>query len=109
MHPASAQMCALVHSLAVVLQPRHWLKAPITAQVMLLNPRDQGRAAMLLQGGGIMGRRFQPYESHIPYLLQFKVCRPARLPSAAVGPMPPDARQHMAAVAMRSASVFTHC
>jgi hypothetical protein len=40
---------------------------------MLLNPRDQGRAAMLLQGGGIMGRRFQPYESHIPYLLQFKV------------------------------------
>lgn len=42
-------------------------------QVMLLNPRDTGRAAALLQAGGILGRRFQPYESHIPYLLQFKV------------------------------------
>ena len=26
-----------------------------------------------MQAGGIMGRRFQPYESHIPYLLQLKV------------------------------------
>lgn len=40
---------------------------------MLLNPRDVGRTAALLQAGGIMGRRFQPYESHVPYLLQFKV------------------------------------
>jgi hypothetical protein len=51
---------------------------------MLLNPRDQGRAAMLLQGGGIMGRRFQPYESHIPYLLQFKVRMSTALPSVAL-------------------------
>ena len=26
-----------------------------------------------LQGGTVLGRSFQPYESHIPYLLQLKV------------------------------------
>ncbi len=25
------------------------------------------------QGGGVLGRRFQPHEAHIPYLLQLKV------------------------------------
>lgn len=28
------------------------------------------RAADLLLGGAVMGRVFQPYEAHIPYLLQ---------------------------------------
>jgi hypothetical protein len=32
------------------------------------------RAATLLQGGAVAGRKFQPYESHIPFLLQLKVC-----------------------------------
>ena len=26
-----------------------------------------------LQGGSVLGRSFQPYESHVPYLLQLKV------------------------------------
>ena len=28
---------------------------------------------IILQAGSVMGRVFQPHESHIPYLLQFKV------------------------------------
>ena len=86
----------MMHSLAVVMLLRHCLKTRITAQVMLLNPRDQGRAAMLLQGGGIMGRRFQPYESHIPYLLQFKVCTSADGDHGS-RPMHPAACQHLGA------------
>ena len=26
-----------------------------------------------VQSGAVLGRRFQPYESHVPYLLQVKV------------------------------------
>jgi len=37
------------------------------------NPQDISRTATLLQGGTCMGRRFQPYEAHIPFLLQVKV------------------------------------
>ncbi len=29
--------------------------------------------ASLLHGGAVMGIRFQPHESHLPFLLQFKV------------------------------------
>ncbi len=49
----------------------------VFVKVMLLSPRDVTKAAGLLQAGGILGRRFQPYESHLPYLLQFKVRRAA--------------------------------
>ena len=38
------------------------------------NPQDVSRAATLLQAGACLARRFQPYESHIPFLLQIKVC-----------------------------------
>jgi hypothetical protein len=31
-----------------------------------------GKVALLLQSGVIGGRRFQPYESHIPFLLQVR-------------------------------------
>ena len=31
------------------------------------------RLADLLQNGAVMGRHFQPYEAHIPYLLQVNV------------------------------------
>lgn len=37
------------------------------------NPSDIGRASLLLGSGAILGRRFQPYESHVPFLLQVKV------------------------------------
>lgn len=33
-----------------------------------------GNASLcVLQSGAVLGRRFQPYESHIPFLLQIKV------------------------------------
>ncbi|GMH43547.1 hypothetical protein BSKO_11469 [Bryopsis sp. KO-2023] len=42
-------------------------------KIIMYNPREIGKAAMLLQMGAVMGVRFQPYESHIPYLLQLKI------------------------------------
>lgn len=47
----------------------------LVVQVMLYNPMDVGKVAMLLQAGAVMGRHFQPSESHIPFLLQIKVSR----------------------------------
>lgn len=46
---------------------------PTRLQSHRYNPQDVSRAAALLQAGTCMGRRFQPYESHIPFLLQIKV------------------------------------
>jgi len=40
-------------------------------KIYLLNPAHMQRLADLLRNGTIMGRQFQPYEVHIPYLLQF--------------------------------------
>ncbi|KAM3581203.1 DNA polymerase zeta [Umbelopsis sp. WA50703] len=40
-------------------------------KIYLLNPSYKQRAIELLQRGGIMATRFQPYEAHIPYTLQF--------------------------------------
>lgn len=37
------------------------------------HPQDVGRVARLLHSGAVMGRRWQPHESHVPFLLQFKV------------------------------------
>jgi hypothetical protein len=37
------------------------------------NPGHVSKVATLLQAGAVLGRRFQPYESHIPFLLQLKV------------------------------------
>jgi hypothetical protein len=44
------------------------------------NPQDVGRVARLLQAGAVMGRRFQPHEAHIPFLLQLKAskCKPLK-------------------------------
>jgi hypothetical protein len=47
--------------------------ALLPAAVCRYNPQDVGRASLLLGSGAILGRRFQPYESHIPFLLQLKV------------------------------------
>lgn len=43
------------------------------------NPQEVGKAAALLESGAVLGRRFQPHESHLPFLLQLKVgCTPAK-------------------------------
>ncbi|KAG0496633.1 hypothetical protein HPP92_001324 [Vanilla planifolia] len=39
----------------------------------LYYPHDVARAASLLLDGSVLGKVFQPYESHIPYLLQFLI------------------------------------
>ena len=48
-------------------EERLWIK------IIMYNPRDVGKAAALLLAGAVMGRKFQPHESHVPYLLQFKI------------------------------------
>ncbi|OZJ05850.1 hypothetical protein BZG36_00882 [Bifiguratus adelaidae] len=40
-------------------------------KLYLVNPDSKWRMVELLQGGTVMGRRYQPFESHVPYLLQF--------------------------------------
>jgi len=40
-------------------------------KIYMLNPAYMQRLADLLRNGSIMGRIIQPYEVHIPYLLQF--------------------------------------
>ncbi|ORY67714.1 uncharacterized protein BCR38DRAFT_388522 [Pseudomassariella vexata] len=40
-------------------------------KIYMLNPMVMTRLAELLQQGAIMNRKFQPYEAHLQYLLQF--------------------------------------
>lgn len=40
-------------------------------RIELYNPNLIKRTANLLQSGSIMGKKFQPHESHIPYVLKF--------------------------------------
>jgi DNA polymerase zeta len=40
-------------------------------KIYMLNPSYMQRLTDLLRNGSIMGKSFQPYEAHIPYLLQF--------------------------------------
>lgn len=40
-------------------------------KIYLLSPYYLNKLADLLRNGGVMGRAIQPYEAHIPYLLQF--------------------------------------
>ncbi|XP_042428340.1 DNA polymerase zeta catalytic subunit-like isoform X2 [Zingiber officinale] len=42
-------------------------------KIYLYHPHDVVRAANILLDGAVLGRNFQPYESHIPYLLHFLV------------------------------------
>uniref|UniRef100_A0A1D1Y8K7 DNA polymerase zeta catalytic subunit n=1 Tax=Anthurium amnicola TaxID=1678845 RepID=A0A1D1Y8K7_9ARAE len=42
-------------------------------KIYLYHPTDVARAAALLLGGSILNKSVQPYESHIPFLLQFMV------------------------------------
>lgn len=39
----------------------------------MFNPRFVRRAANLLQSGAVMNKNFHPYESHVPYILQFMI------------------------------------
>ena len=48
-------------------QEKLWIK------LMMYDPRDVGRAASLLLAGAVLGRSFQPHESHVPYLLALKI------------------------------------
>ncbi|KAI8846694.1 hypothetical protein BC829DRAFT_445128 [Chytridium lagenaria] len=40
-------------------------------KIYLYNPVDMKKVTAILASGGVMQRKFQPYESHIPYLAQF--------------------------------------
>nr|XP_036219196.1 DNA polymerase zeta catalytic subunit [Bactrocera oleae] len=42
-------------------------------KIYMFNPRFVRRAANLLQSGAIMNTNFHPYESHVPYILQFMI------------------------------------
>lgn len=44
-----------------------WMK------VIMTDPSDVKRASTLLSSGAILGRKFQPHESHIPFILQLKI------------------------------------
>lgn len=44
-----------------------WMK------VYMYDPADVKRCANLLSNGAVLGKKFQPHESHIPYLLQLKI------------------------------------
>ena len=66
---------AHVHSCDLVLAKPFYGYDPgegLFVKIFLYNPGDITRAATLLQSGGILGRRWQPHEAHIPYLLQVK-------------------------------------
>ena len=42
-------------------------------KISLLSPKHMTRLADLFRTGQILGRAYQPYESHVPYLLQFMI------------------------------------
>lgn len=42
-------------------------------KIYLYNPQLIKRAGSLLQSGAILGKIFQPHESHVPYVLQFLI------------------------------------
>lgn len=42
-------------------------------KIFLYNPSFIRKAANLLQNGAILGRIFQPHESHVPFILQFMI------------------------------------
>ncbi|GAX80194.1 hypothetical protein CEUSTIGMA_g7632.t1 [Chlamydomonas eustigma] len=48
-------------------------KESLFIKIMLYNPQHVARASLLLQSGLVMKRCFQPYESHVPFLLQIKI------------------------------------
>lgn len=42
-------------------------------KISLLSPKHITRLADLFRSGALLGRAYQPYESHVPYLLQFMI------------------------------------
>ncbi|MCO5554976.1 hypothetical protein L7F22_008516 [Adiantum nelumboides] len=49
------------------------IEEQLFVKIVLYYPQEVPRLSELLLGGGILNRRFQPYESHIPFLLQVMV------------------------------------
>lgn len=48
-------------------------KAHQFLKIYLYNPNLVRRVGNLLQNGAILGRVFQPHESHVPFILQFMI------------------------------------
>ena len=60
----------------VVVGKQGWVDTQPVSEYRTLcryNPTDVGRAAKLLQAGGVVGKSLQPYEAHVPFLLQLKI------------------------------------
>jgi len=63
-HVLKAQVVRAVPMYGCHLSERLFVK------IFFLDPADVQKAAGLLMGGACMGHVFQPYQSHIPYILQ---------------------------------------
>eukprot|EP00887_Chlorella_sp_A99_P007603 scaffold20.g7603.t1 len=48
-------------------------KESLWIKLLLYRPQDVNRAANLMLSGAVLGRPWQPHESHLPYLLKVKV------------------------------------
>lgn len=64
--------------MAFASTPRHHSVPPTTHvadpfKVYVNNPALSGKVASVLQAGHVLSTRFQPYESHVPFLLQVRV------------------------------------
>ncbi|XP_038703838.1 DNA polymerase zeta catalytic subunit isoform X2 [Tripterygium wilfordii] len=65
-----------VHGCALVRARRFYGYHPseeLFVKIYLYHPNDVSRTARLLLGGEVLDRSLQPYESHIPFILQFLV------------------------------------
>jgi DNA polymerase zeta len=72
--PKTIAQSQFVHAVVLVKGTPFYGYTATTAyflKVYLLDPGVVSKLVDLLQFGSVMGRRFQPHESHIPYLLQF--------------------------------------
>ncbi|KAM0954326.1 putative DNA-directed DNA polymerase [Dioscorea sansibarensis] len=65
-----------VHGCSIVRGKRiygYYFSDELFVKIYLYYPYEVARLATLLLSGAILNRSFQPFESHIPYLLQFLV------------------------------------
>ncbi|CAM6089940.1 unnamed protein product [Calypogeia fissa] len=65
-----------VHSCSLVRGRKYYGYYPneqLFIKIVLYYPQEVSRMSTLLLSGGIMNHKFQPYEAHIPYLLQILI------------------------------------
>ncbi|CAM6067733.1 unnamed protein product [Sphagnum tenellum] len=65
-----------VHSCSLVRARKYYGYHPaeqLFIKIVLYHPQDVSRIGAMLMGGGIMNRKFQPHEAHVPYLLQLLI------------------------------------